>query len=202
MGYRTYGVRQSGFVLVVAVIFMTVLTLLSIVALRVSLLEERMTGNVRDRTIALEAAEAALRGAESYLNQAVLPNFDGTSSGEAGSNPGLFQRLFDASKKTSSNAPYDGGDINFWNDWNWSDACSTSKRCLQDRINFSSTDLGKPGYPAEMPKYVIEELPAIQVAGSSAKFGALPDTRAFRVTARGVGGTAGAVVILQSTYKR
>jgi type IV pilus assembly protein PilX len=55
---------------------------------------------------------------------------------------------------------------------------------------------------AALPRYIIEELPPIQVEGESAKFGAYPDINLYRVTARGVGGTQNAVVILQGTFRR
>jgi len=55
---------------------------------------------------------------------------------------------------------------------------------------------------ASAPRYVIEELPPVPVAGGSERFAPLPDVGFFRVTARGVGGTADAVTILQTTYRR
>lgn len=59
--------RQSGAVLAIALIFLVVLTLLGITGAQNTVLEERMTGNYRDRQIAFEAAEAALRTAENSL---------------------------------------------------------------------------------------------------------------------------------------
>lgn len=53
-----------GFVLVTSLIFLVVLSLLTLMALRRSLFEERMSGNDRDTYIAREAAELALRDAE------------------------------------------------------------------------------------------------------------------------------------------
>jgi type IV pilus assembly protein PilX len=55
---------------------------------------------------------------------------------------------------------------------------------------------------ARAPLYVIEELPAIEDEGGSLVFGALPDIGFYRVTAQAQGGTADAVTILQSTYRR
>lgn len=52
------------------------------------------------------------------------------------------------------------------------------------------------------PRYVIEELPPVPLAGGSERFAPLLDVGYFRVTARGVGGTADAVTILQTTYRR
>jgi len=56
--------QQQGATLVVGLIFLAVLTLIGVTAARVSGLEERMAGNLRDRAVALQAAEMALRDAE------------------------------------------------------------------------------------------------------------------------------------------
>ncbi len=56
--------RQQGVALITGLIFLVVLTLLSITAARMSSLEERMSGNMRDRALAMQAAEMTLRDAE------------------------------------------------------------------------------------------------------------------------------------------
>jgi len=55
---------QSGAALISGLIFLVVLTMIGITAARMSTLEERMSGNMRDRSIAMQAAELALRDAE------------------------------------------------------------------------------------------------------------------------------------------
>lgn len=57
-------VRERGASLVVALIFLIILTVLGLTAMRVATMEERMSGNSRDRSLAFQAAEAALRDAE------------------------------------------------------------------------------------------------------------------------------------------
>ena len=56
--------RQDGIALITTLIFLVMLTVIGVTAARMSLLEERMAGNSRDRDIALRAAEMALRDAE------------------------------------------------------------------------------------------------------------------------------------------
>jgi type IV pilus assembly protein PilX len=56
--------RQRGVALLTGLIFMVILTLLGITAARMAGLEERMSGNMRDRSLAMQAAEMALRDAE------------------------------------------------------------------------------------------------------------------------------------------
>jgi type IV pilus assembly protein PilX len=56
--------RQHGVALITGLIFLVVLTLLGVTAARMAGLEERMSGNMRDRSLAVQAAEMALRDAE------------------------------------------------------------------------------------------------------------------------------------------
>lgn len=56
--------HNKGFVLVTSLIFLIVLSLLGVMAMRGSLFDERMAANDRDRALAKEYAEMALRDAE------------------------------------------------------------------------------------------------------------------------------------------
>lgn len=56
--------RQHGVALVVVLILLLVMTLLGLASMRGTVLEERMSGNMYDRGLAFQAAEAALREAE------------------------------------------------------------------------------------------------------------------------------------------
>ena len=58
---------QQGVVLVVCLIFLLVLTVLGVTAMRTTQLEERMAGNARNGKIAFQAAEAALREGEEWV---------------------------------------------------------------------------------------------------------------------------------------
>ena len=68
------------------------------------------------------------------------------------------------------------------------------------------------GYPGalpdvvEPPRYVIEELPPDPAASENDSlalgFPVWGSAMTFRITARGVGGTEAAVVLLQTTYRR
>lgn len=69
---------QRGVALITGLIFMVVLTLLVVAAMRTTILEEKMAGNARDVGLAFQAGEAALRAGEQVLNGASLPNFTTT----------------------------------------------------------------------------------------------------------------------------
>jgi type IV pilus assembly protein PilX len=79
------------------------------------------------------------------------------------------------------------GHAAFWSAYNW----AGNGRTAADVADVASA-----------PLYVIEELPPVPLAGGSERFGPLPDVGFFRVTAQAVGGTADAVTILQTTYRR
>ncbi|WP_168734324.1 pilus assembly PilX family protein [Pseudothauera nasutitermitis] len=65
--------RQSGTVLLIALVMLLVMTLLGLSSMRGTALEERMAGNWRDQNIALQAAEAALRAAETAIAPLISP---------------------------------------------------------------------------------------------------------------------------------
>jgi type IV pilus assembly protein PilX len=67
--------RETGMALITGLIFLVVLTLIAVAAMRTTTLEERMSGNARDRDLAFQAAEAALRAGEQELEGASLPPF-------------------------------------------------------------------------------------------------------------------------------
>ena len=58
---------QQGASLLIALIFLVMMAMLGVTVANVTNLEERMAGNTRDRDLALQAAEAALRDAERRL---------------------------------------------------------------------------------------------------------------------------------------
>jgi len=68
MGTRsTTQALQRGSALIVSLVMLLLLTLIGVAGMKDTLLQEKMVGNVRDREIALQAAESALRAAETSL---------------------------------------------------------------------------------------------------------------------------------------
>jgi type IV pilus assembly protein PilX len=64
--------RERGAVLIVALLFLVILTILGLTAMSGTTMEERMAGNTRDINVALQAAEAALRDARRDINRRPL----------------------------------------------------------------------------------------------------------------------------------
>lgn len=146
---------QRGITLVVSLIFLMVLALLGIWAVSNNSMQERMAGNARNRDLALAAAEAALKHAESTLTTWRAGPFNGSVNGLLAYDP-----------KTSN-------DLAYWrNPSNWN--------------NYRQVPTGTLNQVAEQPRYVVQQMPG---AGS---------VEYYRVTARGVGGDANAIVVLQS----
>ena len=163
--------RQQGVVLVLCLVFLLVMTILGVTSLLVNAREETMTGNLRDRILAFQAAETALRAGESLTqNQTQALVFNCPTSG--GNHPGLYLVNCPASVLLDS----------FW-------------ATAAYRMTYSGGDLAPVGVN---PMYVIEKLPGVS---ASLEAGVAQNYCCFRVTARGTGGTTNAVVILQSTFK-
>lgn len=69
--------RQEGAALILALIFLLLMTMLSTSSMRTSTMQERMAGNTRDWNLGFQSAEAALRVAEQFLrDEVVLPEFN------------------------------------------------------------------------------------------------------------------------------
>jgi type IV pilus assembly protein PilX len=106
--------RERGVVLVIALIFLVILTLLGTIAANVTGLEERMAGNTRDRDLALEAAEAALQDAATRMNNDI---------------GGQTASQFRASATTL--AAMTPNDANYWKARNWGTANSITQTLNQ-----------------------------------------------------------------------
>lgn len=59
--------RQRGAVLFVALIFLLLITLLTLTAMGTSILQEKMTGGMRNQQLAMMGAENGVRGTEAWL---------------------------------------------------------------------------------------------------------------------------------------
>lgn len=180
MSHRTPASHdQRGASLVIALIFLIVLTILGLVALRSSTLHERMAGNDRDRAVAFEAAEAALRDAELDI----LRNLTAASPFDADCTNGL---CIPATVATPN-----------WEQVPWTDETS--------RVYGVASGAGD--YPldvAQQPRYIVELLPDLPAgAGNSMNANARSSTSggtAYRITARGWGRRDTTQVMLQSVY--
>lgn len=146
---------QRGAALVVGLIFLLVMTLIGVAAMRSTGLQERMAGNLRDRSLAFQAGEAALRAGEQWLS--------------------IPANLTAADTHTELAAPQD-----------WTGAGNHGSAAGYGDDNLHDDD---PVFHVSPPRLVR--------VGSM-----LPPEyrRIYEVTARGVGGSETAVVIVQSKH--
>lgn len=184
-GYVIAG--QRGAVLITGLIFLVVLTLLGTTALQGTLLEEKMAGNLRDETLAFQAAEAALRSGERFLEQVTLPEFNGSD--------GLYHHA------CSAKAEDEDIDESF--------LCTTTPDPVAEmKWNAGDSreiDVVAMEGVASQPRYFIEQLPSVPLmgdGGSAQQSGTSLNANMFRIVARGTGGTETAAILLQSTYRR
>ena len=72
--------KQEGFVLITAMVFLLVMTLLGTSVMSSTALEEKMAGSYSDRNVAIQASYSALAACESLVDGwAVIPFFDPTN---------------------------------------------------------------------------------------------------------------------------
>ena len=63
-----YPDNQRGWVLVVGLVILVMLTILSMALMKTTRLEEKMAGATRDMNLSFQAAETALRAAETFID--------------------------------------------------------------------------------------------------------------------------------------
>jgi type IV pilus assembly protein PilX len=166
-------VRQRGAALIVSLIILLVITMLGLTAIQNSSLQERMATTMVDRSIAFEAAEAALRDAQDWLDaQATRPATGNTGRPDVWEGNGALLNAI-------------GAEAEAWSVAEWAAHSRTYSRSV-------------PG-ASERPRYVIEEL---QFIPDSLEAGSTVGVWYYRVTARALGGSANAETLLQATLRK
>lgn len=162
--------RERGMSLVVALIFLVLMAMLGITIAGVTTLQERGASNTRDRDLALQAAEAALRDAEVRLEDAA---FRATA----------FHQLTAANATDANSAAY-------WENCfvNHVAPCDGGGGALGPFTPATGLPTAGPGAVAAQPEYIVERKPN---AGT---------TKIYRVTTRAVGGQTDTIVVLQAEY--
>jgi type IV pilus assembly protein PilX len=195
--------RQRGAALLTGLIFMVILTLLGITAARMAGLEERMSGNMRDRSLAMQAAERALRDAERDIRGPVA----GSTRSPAVSGITNFIDTCDLDGTLDTN------------DDGLCDRRGASPTYANTTISFPAFSVGLNAYPAlsldmtaapsvaygrftgagaitgisAQPRYIVEGIRRTPAGGGEDFF--------YRVTVRAQGANPNTVVWLQEVYK-
>jgi type IV pilus assembly protein PilX len=169
---------QRGAILVVSLMLLLVLTIIGVSSMQGTALEESMSYATRDRTIALQSAEAALREAETWIETIASP------AALTGTN-GLYRRA-DAIPNYNTSAT-------------WLPANNT---------NYVTATAPTGSNSAKYMVKEIGLIPGVQGSMNLTGYGenkGSGDVTTFQVTGRGTGGAAneaGAEVIIRSNYGR
>ncbi|SFK11410.1 pilus assembly PilX family protein [Methylophaga sulfidovorans] len=167
--------NEAGAALIVSLVMLLLMTMIGIFAMRTSIMEEKMAANQIDRDIAFEAAEIALREAELQI----LSWSDFPLATDDGSYNGVWTR--DSMDPVTNNA------TPWW--------IETDEAWWKNNNN--SMVANKPSEAIDAPRYVIEEV--YKDRGDLESEPNEGTKKFYRVTARGIGASAQARVLLQST---
>lgn len=189
MNSRVHRSNQHGAALAISLIFLLVLTILSIAAMSGSGLQERMAGGIRQTNLAFQAAESGVLAGESWIGSTQRitrpdPILSCTSSSTCPINQVWATDVTISGVLTNLNP------LTFdWANFNWT---------------ANAVELGTTG-TKEMPLVIADPRYLIQESGSrSDDFSANPEslTYFYTVTARGVAATTQHASIVQSVYAR
>ena len=169
--------HQQGWVLIIGLLVLVMLTIIAMALMRTTLLEEKMAGASRDINLSFEAAEVGLRGAETFIeSQADDTVFTATGAG-----------LYAQGTSSSDLEPAPFGTA--WDDDN------------------SRTLSSAPAGVTSAPRYMIKKVGESGGEGSLniGGYGETDLTQKsviYRITTRGTGGNDNTQTILRSHYAR
>lgn len=175
--------RQQGAVLIMSMVFLLIMTMLGVSAFNSSTMEEKMSSNMRDRMVALQAAEVALEAGQEYMDSiAAVTDFDDGDNGLYSTNDDVWETL----------------------DWNG---------FVEDYVYDGTDThpvVYVPGVLAEVaapPMYVVEmgseidsEEETLNLSGGYGDDVGGGGTTVFKLTAYGTGSSAHSRAIIQVTY--
>lgn len=181
-------IHQEGAVFVTGLIFMLVLTLLGVTAMKMATVEERMSGNMRDRMLAMQAAEMGLRYAEYHVRD----NDPTTNS------PRPIEGLSEFDTVCTSGLCYYGAGTNSPDVASWTTLCAPTCPISYVEGNIFRVDgvtYTAPLLPAGVPPptYLVEGILKTPPGNVQRHY--------YRITIRAQGAKPGTVVWLQEIFR-
>jgi len=167
--------RQDGSVLLISLVMLLILTIVGISAMRNTTLEEKMAGNMRDKGLSFQAAEATLRAAEKYIEDNIVSTVAFDTDG--------------------SDGLYDKTDMYIWKNINWDGDDSLENSDFDSDYNVAEP----PRFIVQHIASIAGDENSLNLGNYGQNTGAC-DQELFLVTARATGGSGGAPVLLQTTY--
>ncbi len=185
---RGPGRAQRGLSLVTTLLFMVSALMLGVSVLSVNVMQERTIGNTKDRDLAFQAAEAALRDAEQDLIKNITADTEFTATCTNGLCTPPSQRAVPSSVAAHEAAGF------LWD--------TQSRRYGQYTGGAAFPGLGS----SPQPRYVIEKLAALGTppGESLTRIGLEPSAPVYgyRITAQASGARQETVVLLQSIHTK
>lgn len=167
--------KQRGIVLMVTLVIVLIVTLLGVSSVQTTNTQIRMSRNVRDGRVALQAADAGIRVAE-----AVLRTESSLTAYQANNNGNYVARPVGQPDRWDEAATWQGG----------------------ESVVVAYPDSAEsPRYIIEFVRTVVSEEDRLNMDNVGGGTGS-GRTQMFRVTALGTGKTASAKSMIQSTYGR
>lgn len=198
---------QGGAVLFVALIFLILLTLLGLTASGTSIMQERMTGGLRNAQLSLMGSETAARGAESWLWNLASNNAHINCGYNGGANGFCYRAQ--TFKDSGGNTILRNNPLveQFRTYPAWLSGGTTTN------VPTTLTGSGN-GALAQRPVYLMEDLgqivppgsPPVAADGAQGRDGQLnrasgvPVLYNYRITARSTGGNEGAVRVVEVNF--
>lgn len=191
---------QRGVTLILALLILVMIMMYGIPAAMNSIQNERMTGNTRQRDLAFQSAEHAIKKAEAWINTqsatslAALAPYTVTTCSPANTDPNTTDCIF-------PNGQCHADNVDYWQTtYNW----AASNICT-----LTGSDQVDSSLVAAQPRYIVERMPDVQYCNSGTRAPCTlinpvrPDLTQsyYRITARGIGKDSNAIVILQTMYR-
>lgn len=182
---------QQGMVLMAALLVMVMLLLMGVSGARMALQGERAARGLRDRDIAMQAAEDALADAEREL---------GGGGADPARNALVTGDVYVEGCGNGATAPDLGlcsaaaGDAPAWQQADIADDGAASRSVPFGHYTGAEMETGDGFLPFRKPRYVIECLPLPPGVAAGID-------HVYRVTAIGFGARASTEVVVQSTYR-
>lgn len=191
--------RQRGAVLFVALIFLLLITLLALTAIGTSVLQEKMTGGVRNRQLGMMGSESGLRGTEAWLwnlsfaGEQPLPPCASNSSGTC-----VYRPNTDGTLKPTVQA--------FRTSRTWLGSSPSGAPSYASSLTGFSGDTETASL-ATQPLVLVEDLGPNVPPGAGRQSGVIDSESNsagtawfYRVTSRSQGGSAAAVSATESVF--
>ena len=169
--------KQSGAVLITSLVIVLILSVMIASSVQTTMLQQKMSANLRDRELAFQSSETAIKSGENFIltqnRKSLAGVFDGTN--------GLYtyNKILDTDDSTIDDLTTEAS---------WGTIDTKGSHALHQ--------------VKETAKYIVEELPEIASKGGSLTLPKAITGNYYRITSKAKGGTDDSLVILQSIYKK